>query len=291
MSQSRGYGICYAQFSDIGLIAVLESFTHATLGAGGPRVFRLGMSGTYRPGKAAFHRALDAGVNYFFCYGFDGQTAGFLRDLPSTGRESCVVATGAYNLIWTRQDLRRTLERRLRQLRTGYLDVFLFLGVMKPREFPEPVQDELRRLKEDGTVRAVGMSCHDRRFAGELAARGALDVLMLRYNAAHRGAEQDIFPHLEAHRPGVVSYTATRWSYLLRRPRAWPKDGRVPTAPMCYRFVLSSPHVDVCMMAPGNLQQLEENLSAVRGGPMSEEEMRFMREFGDAVHRSRRWFM
>ena len=53
---------------------------------------------------------------------------------------------------------------------------------------------------------------------------------MIRYNAAHRGAEQDIFPHLAAHDPGVVSYTATRWSYLLRRPKGWPKDGRVPTA-------------------------------------------------------------
>ena len=109
-----------------------------------------------------------------------------------------MVATGAYNLIWTRQNFRRTLEKRLRQLRTDYIDVFHFLGVMKPKEFPEPLQEELQRLKEDGRVRAVAMSCHDRKFAGELAARGALDVLMIRYNAAHRGAEQDIFPHLAA---------------------------------------------------------------------------------------------
>ena len=66
-----------------------------------------------------------------------------------------VVATGAYNLIWTRQDLRRTLEKRLRQLRTDYIDVFHFLGVMKPEEFPEPLSEELQRLKEDGRVRAV----------------------------------------------------------------------------------------------------------------------------------------
>jgi len=270
---------------------MLHDFAHATLGAGGPRVFRLGLSGTYRPGKAALHRALDAGVNYFFCYGFDGQTVGFLRDLSASRREKYVVATGAYNLIWTRQDLRRTLEKRLRQLRTDYIDVFLFLGVMKPKEFPEPLQEELRRLKEDGRVRAVGMSCHDRNFAGELAERGALDVLMMRYNAAHRGAEQDIFPRLAAFHPGVMSYTATRWSYLLRRPRGWPKDGRIPTAPMCYRFVLSNPHVDVCMMAPSNLKHLDENLAAIREGPLPEEEMQFMRGFGDAVHQAQKWFM
>ena len=96
---------------------MVEDFSHATLGKAGPRVFRLGLSGTYRPGKAAIHRALDAGVNYFFCYGFDRQTVGLSAGLVGrASREKYVVATGAYNLIWTRQDLRRTLEKRLRQL-------------------------------------------------------------------------------------------------------------------------------------------------------------------------------
>ncbi|HSW48764.1 MAG TPA: aldo/keto reductase [Bryobacteraceae bacterium] len=270
---------------------MVEDFSHATLGKDGPRVFRLGLSGTYRPGKAAIHRAVDEGVNYFFCYGFDRQLVGFLRDSSPGERAGRVIATGAYNLIWTRQDLRRTLEKRLRQFRTDYIDVFMFLGVMKSKEFPEPLQEELQRLKEGGKVRAVGMSCHNRKFFGELAARGALDVLMMRYNAAHRGAEQDIFPHLEAFHPGVVSYTATRWSYLMRRPKGWPKDGRIPAAGMCYRFVLSSPHVDVCMTAPSNLKQLEENLAAVRQGPLPEDEIEFMRAFGDAVHHTKKWFM
>ena len=83
---------------------------------------------------------------------------------------------------------------------------------METGQFPEPLREELQRLKEDDRVRAVAMSCHDRKFAGELAEQGALDVLMIRYNAAHPGAEQDIFPHLELHKPGVVSYTATRWA-------------------------------------------------------------------------------
>jgi aryl-alcohol dehydrogenase-like predicted oxidoreductase len=270
---------------------MVHDFARATLGKTGLRVGRLGLSGTYRPGKAAFHKALDEGVNYFFCYGFDGQTIGFLRDLSGGKREKYVVATGAYNLIWTYQNLRKTLETRLRQLRTDYIDVFQFLGVMKPKEFPERVQEELRRLKEDGRVRAVGMSCHHRKFAAELGERGVLDMLMIRYNAAHRGAEQDIFPHLGALPPGVVSYTATRWGYLLRRPGGWPKGGRIPTAAMCYRFVLSNPHVDVCLTAPSNVQQLEEDLAAVRQGPLPEEEMQFMREFGDVVHRAKKWFM
>jgi aryl-alcohol dehydrogenase-like predicted oxidoreductase len=60
---------------------------------------------------------------------------------------------------------------------------------------------------------------------------------------------------------------------------------------MCYRFVLSNPHVDVCMTAPSNGKHLEENLAAIRQGPLSDEEMGFMREFGEAVHRTQKWFM
>lgn len=268
-----------------------REFTHATLGRTGMNVCRLGLSGTYRPGAKTVHRALDAGLNYFFAYGFDTQVVRTLRDVFRNHREDYVVATGGYNLLLGHPNLRRTLEKRLRQLRTDYIDIFLFLGVTKPKHCPDSLLEQMRRFREEGRVHAIGISSHNRKFLGELVSRGALDVAMIRYNAAHRGAEQDIFTHLEPHDPGVVSYTATRWSYLLRRPKGWPKDGRVPTAAMCYRFVLSNPHVHVCMTAPGNLNQLEENLEALSQGPLDAEEMRFMQEFGDAVHRQRRWFM
>ena len=76
--------------------------------------------------------------------------------------------------------------------------------------------------------------------------------------------------------------------------QAWetlePKEEAIPTPSMCYRFVLSNPHVDVCLTAPSNLKHLEENLKAVRQGPLCEEEMQFMRTFGDAVRHRRKWF-
>jgi aryl-alcohol dehydrogenase-like predicted oxidoreductase len=266
-------------------------FTHTKLGNTGRSVYRLGLSATYRPGKRAIYRALDAGVDFLFFFGFDTQMTSVLRDVLRSNREKYFVATGAYNYMWRHQDFRRTLEKRLRQLQTDYIDAFLFLGVMKKKEFAGEVRDELGKLREQGRVRAVGMSTHNREFAGELAAEGALDVLMVRYNAAHRGAEQDIFPHLGRFNPGVVNHTATRWTYLLRRPRGWPKEERVPSAGMCYRFVLSNPHVHVCLTAPRKEKELQENLAAIRHGPLDEEELRFMQKFGDAVHLASGWFM
>jgi len=270
---------------------MLHDFTHTMLGKTGLAVHRFGISGTYWPGQATLHKALDAGLNYFFFFNIDKQMIRFLRTELKGNREKFVIATGAYNLLVGHPNIERTLEKRLRQIGTDYIDIFLFLGVMKEKDFSEDVRHELYRLKESGKIRNIGISTHDRKFAGRLAAEGALDVIMMRYNAAHRGAEQDIFPHVKEHNPGVVSFTATRWRYLLRRPKNWPRDERIPTSGMCYRFVLSNPNVHVCMTAPSKIVQLEENLAALNQGPLDEDDMKFMQRFGDAVHHTKSWFM
>jgi aryl-alcohol dehydrogenase-like predicted oxidoreductase len=235
------------------------------------------------------HRAIDEGLNYFFFFGIDTQMTSVLRERIHSDRERFIIGCGAYNYIWLSQNVRRALDKRLRQLRTDYIDVFHFLGVTRARDFPARLQDELARLKDDGRVRAISMSTHDRKFAGSLAASGKLDNLMIRYNAAHRGAEQDVFPQLAPHGPGVVSFTATRWRFLLRRPRGWPDGAPVPTAGECYRFVLSNPSVNVCLTAPTSRAQFEANLRAVRQGPLDPDHYEYLCNFGDAVHaRTRR---
>jgi aryl-alcohol dehydrogenase-like predicted oxidoreductase len=268
-----------------------DEFLRTTLGRTGWPVCRLGLSASYRPGRRTILTAIDRGVNYFFAYGFDTQMVGTLREVFKTRRRDLIIATGGYNWIVFRSNLRKTLERRLRQLGTDYLDVFMFLGIMKPEQLPDTVVEEMVRFRDEGKVRAIGISTHDRRLAGTLAEKGDLDVLMIRYNAAHRGAEDEIFPHLAAHDPGLVSYTATRWGFLLRRTKRWPAHRPIPTPGQAYRFVLSNPHVDVVLTAPTNPRQLEANLDALQAGPLDKLEMAFMREYGDAVHHTRKWFM
>jgi aryl-alcohol dehydrogenase-like predicted oxidoreductase len=268
-----------------------DGFLKGTLGRTGREVFRLGLSGTYRPGRDTILHALDEGINLVFMFGIDTQMIGTIRDLPPSRKQQLVVCTGAYNMILWAQDIRGTVEKRLRELKTDCIDVFLFLGVTKPAHMPPRIFDDLRRVREEGKVKAFGLSTHDRTFAGRLAAEGAVDVLMIRYNAAHRGAEADIFPHLQAHDPGVISYTATRWRYLIKANKKWPKGERVPDAGMAYRFVLGNPNVDVALTAPSNRQQFDDNLRAVRQGPLAPEEMEFMRRFGDVVHHTKKWFM
>jgi len=69
---------------------------------------------------------------------------------------------------------------------------------------------------------------------------------------------------------------------LLKRPRGW--DGPIATAADCYRFSLSRSEVDLSLMGVKNHTQLTENLKGLEKGPMTGEEMNWMRAFGRAVH-------
>jgi len=266
----------------------MDTFLTGPLGKFGTTVCRIGLSATYRPGRRTVFKALDEGLNYFQFFGFDRHMTSVLRETVRARREQYVLSTGAYNLIWGHQNLRRTLERRLRQVRTEYIDLFHFFGVTRRAYFTPRVREELQAVRESGLVRGVSISTHDRGFAVELAREGTLDAMTIRYNAGATAAETEIFPHLPESNPAVVSFTATRWTSLLRPPHGYPVEGRIPTAGMCYRFVLNNPAVHVCMMAPGNLEQFERNLAEIRRGPLDEEEMRFMRSFGALVEQGKR---
>jgi aryl-alcohol dehydrogenase-like predicted oxidoreductase len=204
-----------------------------------------------------------------------------LVDALRRDRERYVVAAGPL-LGFTRGALRSAVEARLRALETEYLDVFQLYWLSKMSALTGAVQEELLRLKEEGKVRAIGASTHDRPRAGRLAEDSILDLLMIRYNAAHTGAEQDVFPRLARRRPAIVAYTATSHRKLLRAPRGW--SGKVMTAGDCYRWCLSSPHVDVVLCGPRSGSEWRDDLAAVERGPLAGDELAWMRELGRAVH-------
>ena len=110
------------------------------------------------------------------------------------------------------------------------------------------------------------------------------DLFHIRYNAAHRGAEKETFAYLNGDdRPGIVSYTATRWGQMLNKKRM-PPDEPTPSASDCYRFALSNPAVDVCICGPKNTTQMREGLRTLDLGQLNQEELERMRKIGDHVH-------
>ncbi len=261
----------------------------AVLGRTGLRVGRLGVASGYWVPAKAIEAAFECGCNYLtwgtFVKGYSPHMREALRNIAAKGQRDRLVLsvfTYAHQPFLTEH----FFSRGLKAAGLEYADA-LILGYFNKRP-SQRIIDGALRLKEKGLVRFLGVSSHRRLLFPELRDDRVFDIYHLRYNAVNRGAETDLFPFLpKADRPGIVNFTSTAWGKLLQ-PKKMPPGERPLTAADCYRFVLSHPDVDVCMMGPRTMDQMLENLRALEQGPMTEDELARVRLIGDHLYGRRR---
>jgi len=261
------------------------------------QVFRMGIAGNYGINSSDIEWAADQGANYFvWGASFKKVTAG-IKEVIRKDRDKSVVAFLGWGFFgW---QVRQSVEKALRKLNTDYLDVFKLGWLGRTSTDSRGVVDALLKLKQEGKIKAIGTSIHDRKRAGKLALDSELDLLMIRYNAKHTGAEEDIFPYLKNRNPCVVSYTALAWQQLINSVKniempPWPgsKEAvKIPplTPELCYRFVLSNPNIHLVLTGPKNREQLMTNLGAIQQGALTREELDWIRQYGKLI-RSKKKF-
>lgn len=256
-------------------------FSPAVLGRSGLEVGRIGLGSGYGIGARDVERAFDHGINVLYWGSYRRKSFGQgIRAVARRRREALVAVVQSYSRVASAVGL--SLELALRRLHIEYADVLL-LGWWNAAP-PEPIVDAALSLREAGKVRHIMISGHHRPTLATLAEDPCYDAVMVRYNAAHRGAEGDVLPLIarQAQPPGVVTYTATSWGQLID-PALVPGGEPVPTAADCYRFALSHPQVNMCMSGPRNGLELEGALQALERGPMDDDELAWMRRVGDSV--------
>lgn len=251
-----------------------------TLGRTGLRVHPLGLAGSFGVPAEVVERAFhEHGINYFFVTPRCRPMIEGLRRLIAAGHRDALVLAGGSNLP-TGGGVERAQARLARLLGTDVIDVFHLFWVQAGWYAGGKTWPAMRRLKAAGRVRALALSCHDRPLAARLGRELEADLLMIRYNAAHRGAEREVFAAFDpASRPAFCAYTATRWRKLLE-----PLPQHPPmTAGECYRFALSNPVVDVVLCGARDGAELDHAASAVAEGPLPPARLAEVERFGDAV--------
>jgi predicted aldo/keto reductase-like oxidoreductase len=249
----------------------LSPFLLASSAAFGRPVCRLGLAcrGDSALAPEDVHHALEHGVNFLNWHGFaDGlrDDDAFSRAIESLGNERRSVIVCVQFGARSAADAATELQSLLKALRTDYIDALTFYYVESAEEWQEissagGALAYLRDAKRDGVVRRIGVTSHQRPLAARMAETRLLDLIMIRYNAAHRGAERDVFPTTRSLGLPLVAYTALRWGALLRPTPDDPPGFVVPRAPDWYRFVLQNSDVAVTLAAPNNRLELEEDLS------------------------------
>ncbi len=248
-------------------------------------VGRLGIASGYGADAGALEAAFDAGCNYFF-WGSRRrpEMAEAVRNIVARGARDEIVLVIQVYTRFTR-GVEKSLLKGLKKLGLDYADVLLLGWYSKPPR--ARILKRVEKLREQGAFRYLGLSGHNRSLFSELAKDPRYGLFHVRYNAANRGADADLFPHLPVERPGIVVFTATKYM-TLSRSRRIPDNEKRPAAGDCYRFVLSNPNVDVVITGPKTPEQLRENVTEIAKGPMTPEELEWMRRVGDYVYGKKR---
>jgi aryl-alcohol dehydrogenase-like predicted oxidoreductase len=255
------------------------------LGRSGLLVSRLGLGASFGAPSAAYLEAFERGVNYFYWGSLrKGAMRDAIRAIAPARRQELVLVVQSYARAG--MFVKLSVERALSRLGVDYADVLL-LGWHNSAP-AQRILDAAVALRESGRVRQIALSSHQRALFPTLLDDPRFGIWHVRYNAVHRGAEREVFPAVSglapAARPGVVTYTTTRWGHLCDRRRI-PEGERVPDGTDCLRFVLSQPGVDLALSGPDSSEHLRQALRALELGPMEEDELAWMRRVGDAIYR------
>ena len=184
----------------------LGTGSHARLNASNQ--VRLGIHGFV---DLALH-AYDRGVRFFDTadtYGSHTYVREALKELP---REKTTLLTKIWlrdNANYKTEPVSVTLDRFRKETGSDYFDIVLMHCLIRGnyREEMKPFIEGFNRAKEDGIIKAVGVSCHNWDAMAEAVEDPWVDVIMARINpfGTHMdGTPEDVMGLLEtAHKNGI----------------------------------------------------------------------------------------
>ena len=252
------------------------------LGKTGLAVGRLGVACSYGAPTEAFEEAFERGVNYFYWGSMRKDAmARAIRNIIAAGkRDELVVVLQSYSRSAALME--SLFHKGLKRLGIETADVLLLGWHNRPPS--ARILERASHMKQKGMFKFLALSGHNRALFPELAEGGQFDIFHIRYNAVHRGAEDEVFDRFpKENRPGLVTYTATRWGDLLD-PQKMPAGEAPLRGADCYRFVMSNPAVDVCLSGPKTTDEMREALAALALGPLNSDEMERIKRVGDYIH-------
>jgi len=283
---------------------------YTQLGNTGYRVSRLGFGSMRLPmveiggaqyvdverATAVIHRALELGVNYvdtgMMYDNEEGElvVGSALAEWPR--RDEVVVAAKCTKFrAKAPGDLRRCLEHQLWKQRRDWFDFYMFHGIGYDNWHEIDAATgwiaDMVRAKEEGLVKHIGFSFHDKPEAMmRLVDEGMFELVTCQYNYLDRANEAAIAYAAEKGL-GVVVMGPVGGGRLAVVPKGLREADDVSVenaAELAIRFVLSHPGVSVALSGMGSIEMVEQNAAAVAKGKLSEAEVATINGMMDRNH-------
>jgi len=253
-----------------------KSLRTCRLGAGTGMAGGNRQSNMTRMGKEKFESLLaytyDQGVRLFDCADLYGTHPYVGRVMKNKPRESYQLVSK----LWLRPgglpererpDADVSIKRFLRELQTDYIDVVQIHCMTSP-DWPREMRrqmDIMARLKEEGLIRAHGVSCHSLEALEAAAGEPWVDVIHARvnpYGARTDGPMDKVLPVLRKARRAGKGVIAMK---LVGEGRFNPTQRREAV-----RFAMASGAVDVLIVGfekPEHVDELISHVSAYLAAP------------------------
>ncbi|MEQ8768993.1 MAG: aldo/keto reductase [Phycisphaerales bacterium] len=263
----------------------------------------------------AIEASLDAGVTFYDTadvYG-DGHSERLLGQAMKGRRDRFIVGT---KIGWTNYDgdknrsqydtvekLIAGVDEGLKRMGTDYVDL-IQCHVFYPEPNTPVFVEGFRKMKEQGKVRAFGVSTADLDHIKTFNAHGDLDAIQIDYSILNRTPEADVFPYCQEHGIGLIVRGPLAMGILtgkfdaddppafegddfrkawlddpdqnaqfrkdletVERLRPLAADGET-LSQLALRFVLANPAVATVIPGARNREQAELNTGAAAFGPL-----------------------
>ncbi|WP_071395660.1 aldo/keto reductase [Bacillus tuaregi] len=257
--------------------------------------------------------AVEEGINYFDSadlYDF-GENEQIIGSALKSVRDKVIIATKAGNRWNEAKDnwswdpskayIKEAVKASLRRLNTDYIDLYQLHG----GTIDDPIDETIEafdELKKEGIIRYYGISSIRPNVIREYAAKSKMVSVMMQYSLLDRRPEEEALPLLQQQQISVVcrgslakgmlsekmlakaspsvkengylDYSYSELAELLPALKA-PFDR--PFNEIALQYNLAHPAVASVIVGASSLEQLKENIRAVRSQPLTDVELDFLR--------------
>jgi diketogulonate reductase-like aldo/keto reductase len=260
------------------------------IGLGTWPVFDVGSAESERqPLREVLRRLVDAGARVIDTSPMYGRAEAVTGDLVAelAARPQVFLATK----VWTSGETAgiAQMQRSAERLRSPVIDLMQIHNLVDWRTHLAT----LRRMKEDGRVRYIGITHYTNRALTDLArildTEPGIDFVQCGYSIAERAAERDLLPVAARRGVGVLVNQPLGQGGLVRRLRGralpdWAGEvDCVSWAQLLLKYVLAEPAVTCVIPATRNPDHLTDNLAAATGRLPDAGQRRRLRALWDAI--------
>lgn len=232
---------------------------------------------------AILRHAIEKGITYidsapYYCHSESETAIGLaIRGVP---RDRIYLSTKYPTENACGTCLRLRLELSLRKMGTDYLDFYHFWGLSWEAYLGRVTNEKgplaaARKAKEEGLIRHLSFSCHDKpENCHRLIDTGEFESMLVQYNLLDR-QYAECLEHAHEKGLGTAVMGPVGGGRLGAPSEVISKATGVSSTPeVALRFVWANPHIDVALSGMQNTQQVDENAAtAARGEALSAAEV------------------